>query len=566
MATYSTHFGGYTTDAAPSDWTARWATAGSTWTVRADAATTGGKYLEHTRTTTDERLLSWDAIDSDANRDNAEIFVRFRSSTLTSGKELYLVLRGSGAATTETGYVFYNVNQIQVRVAKFSGGTLTTIATLGIPSLVSNSWYSVRFRVNGSDLKAKIWASEHVTEPAGWDIETTDATITGAGWVGVGNRSASGTRKFDDVAVGTNGDTAAFPASDSLRGTQYAALILGEESAVIDTRATQITALALIEPAAGSIRATQIAALNLVEFFADTRATQVAALALVDHVPCVTRWAQTWTITRTDGQVFAFTSLDRPLLFRGVWHQPCASLSATATEQSTAIGSTGSMELLGIISDAGISERDLYNGLFDFARFEIWMVPWNNAGGEIPFRLLGGTTGSMTQGDTGFKFEVLTPAAELKQKGLLETYSPGCRYNFGTEKDPRCPVSLAPLTVTGSATGTAIPAAANAATRRVFTDSSRAEADGYFDLGLLTWTSGNNNGASSEVKRFEGGTFVLWSPLLFPIESGDTYSVSPGCDKTTDGHLRYNADLIDFGGFPDVPGSDSINLSPDNKG
>jgi len=352
-------------------------------------------------------------------------------------------------------------------------------------------------------------------------------------------------------------------AGSGVNSTQVAALVMGGMTPII--RDTQFAALVMAAPTP-PMRATQFAALPLVEFFADTPITQMTALVLAEQIPCTTQWAQTWTITRTDGQVFAFTSLDRPLTFRGVVHSPCNSLTATATEQSTTIGASGNMELLGIISDAGISEQELYNGLFDFARFEIWMVPWLNHGGETPFRLMAGTTGTMSHGIDGFKFEVLTGSANLRQKGLLEVFSPSCRYGFGSTLDSRCPVDLAAITVAGSATSTAVPAASNAATRRIVIDSSRAEPDGHFDLGVITFTGGANAGARSEIKRFEGGVFVLWSPLLFPIETGDTYTATPGCNKSPDDHMRFNADMVDFGGFPDVPGSDSINQFPDAKG
>jgi phage conserved hypothetical protein BR0599 len=578
MTVYATSFGSDTTGAAPANWTQRWTTTGSTWTVQASTPTTQGKYLQHTRTTTFYRLLSWNDVDADANRDNGEIFVRWRTSAYTSPYQVWLILRGSGSGGSETGYVFYNISDTQFRVSSLSAGTLTTIATFNF-TYVGSVFLGLRFRVNGTTIKAKVWNSQIDPEPAAWNVDTTNAAISGVGWIGVGNWATTGTQDFDDVAVGTNGDTAVFPTSSAVNDTQAALLVLGAGDGMRSTqlaalviggpapniRETQFAALVMAQPLA-PMRVTQFAALPLVEFFAATPVTQMTALVLADMVPCNTQWAQTWTITRVDGTVFAFTSLDRPLTFRGVVHTPCASLSATATEQSTTIGQNGNMELLGIISDSGISEQELYNGLFDFARFEIWMVPWLNHGGETPFRLMAGTTGTMSHGVDGFKFEVLTASANLRQRGLMEVFTASCRYGFGSTLDARCPVDLAAITVTGSATSTAVPAASNTATRRILIDSSRAEAAGYFDLGILTFDSGANAGASSEIKRFEGGVFVLWSPLLFPIEVGDTYHATPGCNKSPDDHMRFNADMIDFGGFPDVPGSDSINQFPDAKG
>lgn len=578
MTVYATSFGTDTPGSPPANWTQRWTTTGSTWSVIASAPTTQGQYLQHTRTTTAYRLLSWNDVDADANRDNGEIFTRFRTSSASTAYQVWLILRGSGSAGSETGYVFYNISATQFRVSSLSAGTLTTIATFDF-TFASNVFIGLRFRVNGTSIKAKVWNSQLDPEPAAWNVDTTNAAIGGVGWIGVGNWAASGTQGFDDVAVGTNGDTAVFTASaavnetqdallvlgagDGMRSTQYAALVMG--GIPPDIRETQFAALVMAAPSP-PMRVTQFAALPLVEFHADTPITQIAALVLADLIPCNTQWAQTWTITRVDGTVFAFTSLDRPLTFRGVVHSPCASLSATATEQSTTIGQNGNMELLGIISDVGISEQELYNGLFDYARFEIWMVPWLNHGGETPFRLMAGTTGTMSHGIDGFKFEVLTASANLRQRGLMEAFTASCRYGFGSSLDSRCPVDLGAITVAGSATSTAVPAASNSATRRILIDSTRAEAAGHFDLGIVTFTGGANAGASSEIKRFEGGVFVLWSPLLFEIETGDTYTATPGCNKSPDDHMRFNADMIDYGGFPDVPGSDSINQFPDAKG
>ena len=562
MTIYTTSFGSDTAGAAPAGWTQRWTTTSSTWLVQASAPQTQGKYVRHTPTASAKRLLSWDSIDADANRDNGEIFVRFRTSSYFSADQVWLILRGSGTAGAETAYVFSNINDTSFRISKLVSGTLTSLGTFAF-TFSGAVWLGLRFRANGSAIKAKVWNSQLNQEPAAWNLEITDSSITGVGWIGIGQSSGSGLQDFDDVAVGTNGDTAIFPPSAEIWDTQFAALAL--ESGDVNVRITSEAALVLyaLPP---PMRATQYTLLPLAEFHADVPITQMTALVLADLVPCNTQWAQTWTITRTDGQVFGFTSLDRPLTFRGVVHTPCNSLTASATEQSTTIGANGSMELLGIISDAGISEQELYNGLFDFAKFEIWMVPWLNHGGETPFRLMAGTTGTMSHGIEGFSFEVLTASANLRQRGLMESFTASCRYGFGSTLDARCPVNLASITVTGSATSTAVPSASNTATRRVLIDSSRAEAAGHFDLGIVTFTSGANAGASSEIKRFEAGVFVLWSPLLFPIEVGDTYSATPGCNKSPSDHMRFNADMIDYGGFPDVPGSDSINQFPDAKG
>lgn len=295
---------------------------------------------------------------------------------------------------------------------------------------------------------------------------------------------------------------------------------------------------------------------------ADVKVTQLSVLALADHVSCVTKWAQCWTITRTDGQVFAYTSLDTDLTFRGVLHKACDSLSATATEMSAALGSVGNMELVGILSDTGIKDEELYVGLFDGAEIEVWMVPWENAGGEVPFRLLAGTMGDIRQGLQGFNAEIITPGATMQQKPLLEVVTPSCRYELG---DSRCTVDLDALTVSGSVTSLTIPTSPNSTARRVFVDSTRTEADGFFNLGEVEWLTGDNAGVISEVKDFTSKIFTLWDALLHPIQVGDTFDARPGCNKV-EGTCKDAFDNFDnFGGFNFVPGEDRLSQTPDAK-
>jgi len=55
-------------------------------------------------------------------------------------------------------------------------GTNTTIATTPFPATASTS-YSLRFRVVGTTITAKVWASS-TTEPANWMITTSDSSLS----------------------------------------------------------------------------------------------------------------------------------------------------------------------------------------------------------------------------------------------------------------------------------------------------------------------------------------------------------------------------------------------------
>lgn len=564
MANYEIEFEGEITGSPPSNFTDRWVTTGHTWAIREKAGTFRGKCLEHTRTTSERRLLSWDTPGSVLD---ADILCRVRSNSWSSANQVYLVARGSGAAGTETGYYLRNVSNTQIALGKYVAGVSTNIGatvTFDPVALTTNQWLWMRFRVQGTSLKAKVWKSGQA-EPAAWNIEATDASIAAAGWVGVGGLPTTGTRDWDALAVGTTGDTATFTTAGNQRVTQSALLVL--DTGNPQPRTTQSSLLVLGEDVVTvPMRITQSVNLVLTEFITDLNVTQSAVLVLADHVPCLTKWAQCWIITRTDGVVYGFTTLDVPVLCRGVMCYPCDSLMATAAEHSTMLGTAGDMEATGIISDSGISAEDIQAGLFDRAAIEVWNQPWDNVNDEIPFRIAAGTLGSVTFGLNQYTFQVRTDAAKLKQTALLETYTPGCRYQFGNQRDSRCPVDLTTITVSGAVDATVVANSSTMSTRRAFIDSARAEAPGFFNFGRLTWLTGDNAGYSSEVKSSDGSTIVLWDTMPNIIQIGDTYDIHPGCDKTKSGHLLYNADMVDFGGFPDVPGQDSINQTPDQKG
>lgn len=90
---------------------------------------------------------------------------------------------------------------------------------------------------------------------------------------------------------------------------------------------------------------------------------------------------------------------------------------------------------------------------------------------------------------------------------------------------------------------------------------SPATAAGTFTQGVLTWTSGQNNGLSSHVRRWTAGTgsdtFDLDVGPIFPIQAGDTFTIQQGCDHTfaTCQDLQGSSANAyrNYGGQPNVP-------------
>lgn len=81
---------------------------------------------------------------------------------------------------------------------------------------------------------------------------------------------------------------------------------------------------------------------------------------------------------------------------------------------------------------------------------------------------------------------------------------------------------------------------------------------GYFDFGVVTWTSGLNVGLSMEVKNYAPTLITLALPMPFAIQVGDTYSMHAGCDKQlATCRDRFN-NVIRFRGEPYLPGVDKV--------
>jgi hypothetical protein len=111
---------------------------------------------------------------------------------------------------------------------------------------------------------------------------------------------------------------------------------------------------------------------------------------------------------------------------------------------------------------------------------------------------------------------------------LSQTQMPRNLYQAGcvhTLYDNGCALLQSAFTVSG--TVAAVVSSSNFTT-------NLTKADGYFNLGVLTFTSGANNGYSATVKAYlnTSGSVQLMLPFPATVSVGDQFTVYPGCDKT----------------------------------
>ncbi len=251
-------------------------------------------------------------------------------------------------------------------------------------------------------------------------------------------------------------------------------------------------------------------------------------------------------ITRVDGTVKGFTSHDRDLTLDGVAYKAESALTPSAIESRAGLA-VDNLEVTGILDSDEMKDEDIESGLYDFARIDVYACNWADLA-QGPVQLRRGWLGQVSRMGTHYVAE-LRGLHDLLQRPIGDYYTPECRFDLG---DARCCVALAALTVTGSVTG--------AADNARFTDASQTAASGAFAYGKLTWISGNNAGASMDVKAWDldAKLMTLWLPMPKNIQTGDAYAVTPGCDKRFTTCKNTFSNAANFGGFPYVPGVGNI--------
>jgi uncharacterized phage protein (TIGR02218 family) len=90
-------------------------------------------------------------------------------------------------------------------------------------------------------------------------------------------------------------------------------------------------------------------------------------------------------------------------------------------------------------------------------------------------------------------------------------------------------------------------------------DTSRTEASGYFAGGSVLFTGGANNGKAYNVISSAPGSFVLATLPSGTVGINDTYIITPPASTLYNGHCKTKFNnVVNFRGFPSVPGSDKI--------
>ena len=270
--------------------------------------------------------------------------------------------------------------------------------------------------------------------------------------------------------------------------------------------------------------------------------------ALLDHLATgATTVCQCWAVTRSDGTVLGFTDHDLPLGFGGIAFRADTGLSARAVEGSTGL-SVDNSAAVGALSSDAITEADIAAGRYDGAEVRMWQVNWQRPSERrLRFR---GTMGEITREGSVFTAELRGQAEALNRpqgRAFLRT----CSAVLGDAAcgfDTTDPAYSAEVQVTAVTENRAIRLRAPA-----FNDR-------WFEQGLLTVVDGAAKGLTGAIKLdTKDGSWrdlTLWSALRAPLAAGNTVRIVAGCDRRAETCRVKFDNMLNFRGFPDIPGED----------
>jgi uncharacterized phage protein (TIGR02218 family) len=263
-------------------------------------------------------------------------------------------------------------------------------------------------------------------------------------------------------------------------------------------------------------------------------------------------FAWCWLITRRDGLMLGFVSVDLELAIADVVYRPFTGFDPGAAQLSQGLDKTDSQTLAGILDESGISRAELLSGVYTGAEVRRFLVNYLDSPTSFEispnappkfFELPRGYIAEIKSNNLGYEVKIKDDLA-LLDRPIGTNTSMTCRCNLG---DNRCRVNLAPFTWNVTAT--------EVTSRRNFKIAGNFP-DNYFDRGRLKFTSGNNINVHRDIGFHVGSSLILYEPLPFDIAVGDSLTVVAGCLKTELACVVKFRNFANFQGEPDIPTTD----------
>lgn len=303
---------------------------------------------------------------------------------------------------------------------------------------------------------------------------------------------------------------------------------------------------------------------------------------LADLQADTTCMAFLWTIEMANGKVIRGTEHDLDITLPGGTNSPDSpdKYAGTYYAVSNVTGgdvanntdlSVDNLEVTGAFPNApgespyteilDITVAEIEAGLLDMAPVTVLICNWQEPSHGY-YVVRAGYLGAITRTSDGKYTTEVRGLSQLLAQTVIRTFSSTCNVvKFG---DNRCRFNVAAITISGHANGSS----ANLQSFAVdLTQASPRPAYSYVG-GTLTFTSGLNAGFSREVKldpNLNGGVISFWEQFPEAITNGDTFTLSPGCDRQSNTCINVYDNYVHWRGYGVfIPGVLAILAGPAN--
>ncbi len=258
--------------------------------------------------------------------------------------------------------------------------------------------------------------------------------------------------------------------------------------------------------------------------------------------------AELYSLTLLTGVVLRFTDADGDLAYNGNIY---AATSPMIMRDRTKLTVGISVDTMNVTMFCGANDfiqgvpipQFVNNGGFDGARLKVdrvFMATYGDTSAGV-VNIFTGTISDVTPSRTQILLTVSSDMQLLNIPMPRNVYAPACSHSL---YDSACGAVKASFGATSACTS---------GTTTLKIHSALAQADGYFDTGTITFSGGQNAGATRTIKSYIGGVITMSTPLYFLPAAGDTFTAYAGCDKTQATCANKFNRVISFRGFPFIP-------------
>jgi uncharacterized phage protein (TIGR02218 family) len=271
--------------------------------------------------------------------------------------------------------------------------------------------------------------------------------------------------------------------------------------------------------------------------------------------------AELYTIAIPGGGTYRFTTAQTPTVVAGSTYGTGLTIQRSSVRQKaglevqsfslTIIPQLDSPNAPILIEGVPLLQAVL-RGILDSARItmaKIFLTSWaDTTPGLVPWAQ--GRVNQVSAGRFSALISVNDDTELLNVPMPRNLIQPGCVH---TLYDAGCGLSRATFAVTGTVSGTPSVLTFN---------TNLTQVNKYFDLGVLTFTSGVNNGLSFVVKTYvnASGNITCVRPMPSAPAAGNTFSIVPACLKSQAACSNASSaagpafnNLAHFRGYPYVP-------------